>query len=609
MKNRFLRICPYGKKQLDSLIFQCARNMGIMTVLSLIVLLLWNGMFEAKSVLHLLESMILAVCLICMEVPNYYLQERENKVYNELILYFSRVKHRYMSCHHIANAVVHAAEGMSYEIEQSAWEIYRLLLECNRKNKILAYMEEHERNRYWKMFLIQAYEVSENGNIFFEENVEHIRLELMEEIYRRRRRQYAYSGYVFVTVTPFFMLPVLKNWGLGFTPELEFFYAGTGRILETFIFLLTIAVYNLVNRAKEMTLFSGLGRERILNFNTFYNIGIVRNFVRKIEGLEGKVSGMVRSLLLRAGETISFGRFCTKMIVLGITTVLIAAIFFTTNHWQERKTILTRVDNIDEIAPVAGKEKKELLSGYILEITNLCKNNPMTDEETIRLLLRDRIHLENDFTEQAVVDAVKVKLQMYSHAKGNFFEFVLCVFGGLGVGLFPLIQLVLQERMIRSEAEHEVKLFQAILLMECRIPNMTVVRLLEDMESFSNCFRNVLRRCINYYNSNAKEAMLRLKKDGSVVHEGFEMLADAFLSVDEVGIENAFAEVENDRRLLEKISKLEAEVAQEKKRSELELLAQLPMLISVGAYFILPFFAYSLESVFEVFKLLEEMKM
>jgi hypothetical protein len=222
-----------------------------------LLMILWNRMLGVGSMLYMLESIILIIYLVCMEVSNYFFVEKENKVYQNLILYFSRVKHHYMACHHIANAVVNAAEGMSYEMERLAWETYRLLLESSRKEKILEYLECHELNRYWKMFLIQAYEVSEKGNAFFAENIEHIRLELMEEIYRRKHRQYAYSGYVFVTVTPFFLLPVLKSWGLEFTPELDFFYAGTGRILETVIFLITVTVYNLIIRAKEITLYSG----------------------------------------------------------------------------------------------------------------------------------------------------------------------------------------------------------------------------------------------------------------------------------------------------------------------------------------------------------------
>ena len=565
-------------------------------------------MFGSGNVLYVLESIVLAIYLVCMEVPNSFIQEKENKLYGELILYFSRVKHHYMSCHHIANAVVNAADGMSYEIEQLAWAMYRLLLESNGKEKLREYVESHQMNRYWKMFLIQAYEISEKGNVYFAENTEHIRLELMEEIYRRKRRQYAYSGYVFVTVTPFFMLPVLKSWGLGFTPELDFFYAGTGRILETVIFLVTISFYNLVIRAKEITLFSDAKREPMINADIIYHTDIMQSFVRRIERSEGKISESIRKLLLQAGEYVSYGRFCTRIIFGGTAAFLALALFFTTNHRQEQKAILERVENIEEIAPVVSAEKKEALTRYILEITDLCKDEQNVEEEMLRVLLRKRIRLGNEFTEQAVIEAIKEKLYLYTKTKGSILEVFLCMLGAAGVGIFPVVQLIFQSRMIRSEAEYEVKQFQSILLMERRIPGITIVGLLEDMESFSNCFKSVLRRCINYYSTHSKDALLRLKRDGSGLYDGFEALADAFLSVDEVGIENAFAEIENDRKLLEKMGRLEAEVAQEKKKDIMELLAQVPMIISVGAYFILPFFLYSLQSVSEVFQLLEEMQ-
>jgi len=609
LKAKILRICPYGKKQLENLIQLCIRKIIFLFGFATLVLLLWNRMLGVTSVLYVSECLFLISYLVCIEVPNYILCEKENKVYREMMLYFSRVKHQYLTSRHIANAVVNAADGLSYELEQLAWATYRLLLESERKNKIHEYMECHELNRFWKMFLIQTYEVSEKGNVYFAENLEHIRLELMEEIYRRKRRLYAYSGYVFVTVTPFFMLPVLKNWGLEFTPELDFFYAGTGRILEVCIFLTTVAVYSLITRSKEITMFSGSGKDKIINTDAVYNTEFFRKIVEQIERSEGKISKKIRMLLLRSGEYVGYGKFCARMLVSGITAFLVLVLFVSSNHWQERKTILERVENIDEIAPVVSGEKKELLTGYILEITAICRKEQYVTEEDIRDLLRLKIRLGNEFTEQAVVEEINEKLQLYKKTKGSIPEFLMCVLGGVFVGLFPLGRLELQARMLRSEAEYEVRQFQSILLMERRIHGITVVGLLEDMEVFSRCYKNILRRCINFYCSDSKEALLRLKRDGSILYDGFETLADAFLSVDEVGIESAFAEVENDRRLLEKISRLDAEVLQERKKDTMELLAQIPMLVSVGIYFILPFFLYSLQSVSDVFNLLEEMQL
>jgi len=145
--------------------------------------------------------------------------------------------------------------------------------------------------------------------------------------------------------------------------------------------------------------------------------------------------------------------------------------------------------------------------------------------------------------------------------------------------------------------------------MERKSIGITVIGLLEDMEAFSICFKGVLRHCINSYGFDAQRSLLQLKEKGMMICSGFEGLADAFLCVDEVGIEEAFAEIENDRRLLERMTRLDAKMLQEKKRDNMEILVRIPMILAVGAYFILPFFFYSLQSVSEVFEMLEEMQL
>ena len=184
-------------------------------------------MFRDNSFVYLSESIILVICLVFTEVPNYKLQEQENLIFRNLLLYFPRVKHHYLSCRHVANAVVRASEGMGAEMEQMAVEMYRLLMESNRKEKIREYIGNRDINRYWKLFLVQAYEASEQGDVCFAENMEHIRMALMEDIYRRKCREYAYTGYVFVTVAPFYDAG-FKIVGAGICSRVEFFLCRNG---------------------------------------------------------------------------------------------------------------------------------------------------------------------------------------------------------------------------------------------------------------------------------------------------------------------------------------------------------------------------------------------
>ncbi|MBQ8040569.1 MAG: hypothetical protein IJ274_12020, partial [Lachnospiraceae bacterium] len=193
---------------------------------------------------------------------------------------------------------------MNYEIQRLAGELYQVLMECDRKEKVRQYVMGHRTNPYLNLFLIQAFEASDKGDVvqseevsLFSENVEHLRLELMEELYRRKRRSHEFAGYIFVSVAPFFMMPVLKQWGLDFAPELEFFYAGSGVILELVTFVVTVTIYELISRAKEIALFSEAEEEKIWNLECIYKLPFITGLVKNLERTESKFSCKVRRLL------------------------------------------------------------------------------------------------------------------------------------------------------------------------------------------------------------------------------------------------------------------------------------------------------------------------
>lgn len=604
MQAKYLRICPYGKKHLQQMMNACYREILWLIMLTVPVVLIWNSMLGVYSPVFFLESVFLAVYLIGMEVPNFKIAKKENEVYRELLTYFSRVKHCYMACHHISNAVMNAADGMSYEVQRLAECVYRILTESNRKETVRSYILYQQANEYLKLFLLQAYEASEKGDAFLCDNMEHLRLELMEELYRRKKRAHEFSGYVFVSVAPFFMMPLLRSWGLEFAPELSHFYTGAGMLLETITFLITLLIYRLISTAKEITLYEKRG-EKLWNDDFFFRLPVVSSLIYRFERAEGKISNNVRKLIVAAGEKTCFGKICVEMLVVILTAFWGLTSFNAISHQKERRMILERVESIDVIAPVAGDEKKAMLSGHILWVTKEYKNKSGVTVEEIRALLRERIRLGNEAMELMAVQEIQEKLEKYRNAKMSWQEMMLALLGSMGFGMLPLTGLWFRAKTVRVGAEYEVRRFQTIILMERRLPGITVVGLLEDMEVFSRCFAGVLRRCINAYGTGAENSLLRMKQEGACLHESFEELADAFLAVDEVGIELAFAEVESNRRLLEKMSQLEAEISLEEKKDSTDLIAKIPMFLAVGVYFILPFFIHSLQDVYEVFELLE----
>lgn len=609
MKVKFQQVCPYGRQYLERLTAGCIQNMILLFVLSVMLILLWNAVTGSFSVLYVMECICLAGYIIVTEVPNYKLVKIESKIYRELLVYFSRVKHRYSACRHIANAVLDASENMSYEIQRLANEMYKVLLECDRKEKVREYICSHQSNPFLKMFLIQAYETSEKGNTFFAENVEQLRLEIMEEIYRREHRIHEFAGYSFVAVTPFFMMSILKQWGVEFASELEFFYAGTGMMVEMVTFLTTILIYNMIARAKDITLFATPVKEHVWDVEWIFRNKTISSVVFRMEHMKGPLSCKIRKLMIMAGERVSFGRFCFRVSVLSIGIFLMVSGFFAAVHERERKLVLESVESIEIIAPVASEDKRDVLEGHILAVTRQCINEKIFSEETIKIMLRERIRLRNENVEMAAVHVIMEKNDQYSESEGSVLEILFSLLCGMCAGVIMILKLMFQAKNVSSGAVHEVRQFQSIVLMERRLKGVTMIGLLEDMELFARCFRRILRKCINFYGAGPQKALMTLKEEGSLLHKGFEELADAFLSVDEVGVETAFAEVENNRRLLERMTQLEADIHMERKKDGTDLISKIPMVLAVGCYFILPFFLSSLEGVYEVFELLEEMQL
>lgn len=572
------------------------------------VLLLWNHVVMDASIIYIIESFALATCLVSTEVVNSRVQEKENKIYRELLTYFSRVKHCYTACRNVSNAVLDAAENLSYEVRCIANEMHRVLMAGGRKESLREYISCHCANRYIKLFLIQAYETAEKGNFMFLENIEQLRLEIMEELHWRKKRNYQFAGYVFVTVAPFFSMSVLKHWNLEFAPELAFFYEGTGVLLETINFLITLSIYRLIVKEKE--LFCGQENKDSCSKNYLFSCRnqIIINVIRRLEQADGTFSNAIRKKLFLSGAKMTYGQFCIRILFCTIFGYLALASFFSGIHTREQRIILSGVETIEVIAPVTSEEKKEILSEHILAVTKLCIGKQSITEEEILELLRARIRIGNARMEQEVITTIMDKFEQYEKAKGSFLEWVLCLLGGAMTGWVVLLKLNFQANAVNAGASQEVRRFQTIILMERCLYGITIVELLEDMEVFSGCFRTVLRRCITSYGAGPQEALLRLKEEGGCIHEGFVELADAFLSVDDVGIEIAFAEIENNRRLLDKMEQLEAEIAIERKRDSADLLSKLPMLFAVGVYFVFPFFMYSLQGVYDIFELLEEMQ-
>ena len=81
LKYKFLGICPYGEDYLKRLLLKTVGLTGILFVVSTVVLVCWNALFQERTLVYMFGSVLLLWYVVAMEVPNYVVQKKETMLY------------------------------------------------------------------------------------------------------------------------------------------------------------------------------------------------------------------------------------------------------------------------------------------------------------------------------------------------------------------------------------------------------------------------------------------------------------------------------------------------------------------------------------------------
>ena len=126
-----------------------------------------------------------------------------------------------------------------------------------------------------------------------------------------------------------------------------------------------------------------------------------------------------------------------------------------------------------------------------------------------------------------------------------------------------------------------------------KVPGISTVSLLEEMERFSTLFKPVIRQCINEYNISDESALNRMyeaKKD-----KDFRRIADCFRQVSELGIEDAFMEISQEIENFKENRKLDRKIMLDSEAMLASLLAVIPGGLILFGYLLGPFMIRSVQ--------------
>ena len=580
--------------------------------LGVIALFAMSFLVSGRITLYCVFSSVFLVYVIGKEVLHKRVATKEYRLLEDLAKFVAAVKHRYVHEKNIPNAILDAAVGLNYEVQLHALRIHEVLSAAKRRERVREYVMSSKHNKYLKQLMVQAYTASERGELLdknsdsiFARNMEVLRLDILKDIERKKRKEYLLQGYTFVICFPVLFMDVLKKWGKDFSTGMSDFYDGPGKFVVALALFAAFLMYDLINKAKEINSQWFRFGNRLLDYTTSRDS--VRRLLSRLDDNTGRFFKKIRRMLVGTGDNTSLGKFFCKMFLYGVTFWAVGLAFIGVLHKQDKDRILHDGENVKMVVTTASEVQREAIVETVLDMTYEYRYTDDLTLERVQRQFSKRLPLNNATLTKAASEEIMRRVEEYQNAYLHWYEFLLAMVFGLLCSCIPIVSLSYKYRLVLAGRDDEVRQFQSIILMERSFPDVTTVSLLEEMELFAVMFKSSIRECLNNYSSGPQKALEQLKKNESE-HTWFCEIVDGFLDADSVGIKAAFDETGNNRDVFEKTKELEEDIRMERKKDITELLACIPMGIVIGVYFVVPFIADALSGVGELFSSMETLQ-
>ena len=173
------------------------------------------------------------------------------------------------------------------------------------------------------------------------------------------------------------------------------------------------------------------------------------------------------------------------------------------------------------------------------------------------------------------------------------FSFLLAYF----FYLYPYLMILYKRKIMKMSLEDEIVQFQSIIMMVKNMDRISILNILEFMEDFAVLFKDSIHTCINDFDAGDIEALNKMKETEKF--EPFRRIVNGLIISDKIGICNAFDEISTDQVYYQDKRKLDNEMLLAKKGVIGKIIANIPLILTIGLYLITPFVVESLNQLKE----------
>ena len=444
-------------------------------------------------------------------------------------------------------------------------------------------------------------DILSDGYSVFQRNLQYLKEEIRENLLLCKSKMHGFTGLDVLSVLPVCFLPVVRLWAIRVSEGLSVYYYGSyGMLTTVLLFAATIGIYGLIlwlflpdeeqkdryRLEKWLLQFPWMAYLLDVYVSRHYTKCLKKN--EQIKQLQG--FGNVRAFLM-------------KKVCFFAAALLGSVLFLTVYQNAERSQILTQIKIPSyQLMMLPERAQEQVKKQYQELVAQVVPETFKMDQEAFKehleqLAVWEELKQELSLTEsvqgaEEFVKALFLQVRAYQGIRIAWYHILFIVVVSILAFQIPELFLVAEQWKSREKRMSECLRLQTVVLLLIHYEKTTVEEILSQMENFAVLFQSQMAEAVDHFSYDRIRSLQKLKQE--IPDEPVQRICDALEFCEELPVEEAFLNLEDEREYFLKKNMEERKNYQGECIALAKMAAYLPMFLLIILKLVVPFVAEGL---------------
>lgn len=440
-----------------------------------------------------------------------------------------------------------------------------------------------------------------DGYSVFQRNLQYLKEEIRENLLLCKSKMHGFTGLDVLSVLPVCFLPVVRLWAVRVSEGLSAYYYGSyGMLTTVLLFAATIGIYGLIlwlflpdeeqkdryRLEKWLLQFPGMAYLLDVYVSRHYTKCLKKN--EQIKQLQG--FGNVRAFLM-------------KKVCFFAAALLGSVLFLTVYQNAERSQILTQIKIPSyQLMMLPERAQEQVKKQYQELVAQVVPETFKMDQEAFKehleqLAVWEELKQELSLTEsvqgaEEIAEELFLQVRAYHEIRIVWYHILFIVVVSILAFQIPELFLVAEQWKSREKRMSECLRLQTVVLLLIHYEKTTVEEILSQMENFAVLFQSQMAEAVDHFSYDRIRSLQKLKQE--IPDEPVQRICDALEFCEELPVEEAFLNLEDEREYFLKKNMEERKNYQGECIALAKMAAYLPMFLLIILKLVVPFVAEGL---------------